>query len=149
MCAGTSACLIPVFAENKSFFLGFVVAYSFFLPFAALWGPAKISSDCDRLTKRLNRLRFEGDVAHKDRVAHLYNTLRDLNIQQGLGMRPPAGPRSFLLLLRGALSGFTVFGIVVNKRTLKTWAIAAASLGASAVTALAELGSAEAGSLSS
>ena len=42
-----------------------------------------------------------------------------------------------------------MFGIVVNKRTLKTWAIAAASLGVSAVTALAELGSAEAGSLSS
>ena len=149
MCAGTSACLIPVFAENKSLFLGFFVAYSFFLPFAALWGPAKISSDCDRLTKRLNRLRFEGDSAHKDRVAHLYNTLRDLNIQQGLGRRPCTPFRSFLLVLRGALSGFTVFGIVVNKRTLKTWAVAAASLGASAVTALAELGSAETGSLSS
>ena len=140
---------MPVLVQSESFLLGFFVVYSFFLPFAALWGPAKISSDCDRLTKQLNRLRFEGDTAHKDRVAHLYNTLRDLNIQQGLGMRPPARPRSFLRLLRGALSGFTVFGIVVNKRTLKTWAIAAASLGVSAVTALAELGSAEAGSLSS
>ena len=140
---------MPVLVQSESFLLGFFVVYSFFLPFAALWGPAKISSDCDRLTKRLNRLRFEGDVVHKDRVAHLYNTLRDLNIQQGLGRRPCARPRSFLLLLRVALSGFTVFGIVVNKRTLKTWAIAAASLGASAVTALAELGSAEAGSLSS
>ena len=87
--------------QSESFLLGFFVVYSIFLPFAALWGPAKISSDCDRLTKQLNRLRFEGDTAHKDRVAHLYNTLRDLNIQQGLGMRPPACLLSFWFFAEG------------------------------------------------
>merc|ERR1711871_535763 len=70
---------IPALYYTKSVYLGIEIAITVTSPLNLLFVPIGISSECNDLMRRLNRLRFHGNAAHKDRAGHLYYTIHELN----------------------------------------------------------------------
>lgn len=84
-CIGTALGLLPTAISSGSVVLYSFVFFWSVMPFALLYFPAMISTECDTFIERLNELRFDGNVDHKNQVAHLYETLCNVNHRQGLG----------------------------------------------------------------
>ena len=92
--------------------------------------PARISSECDRMTERLSLMRFEGECSRLDevelRVSSIENGVRNLNFGQGLG--------------------FMLFGLVIDKRSMKTLGTGMGMGLSSVLTLLVAIGETAAGS---